>query len=116
MPAFDNKVIELIENIDSTTDRILEQLKDGESSVDQIGELYKDRKKMLANIDDFIAGDGNKQLITENRDEWVSLMEPIRKKDEAALKLLQSRVDEMEKDLKSKEGQKKVLKYEENKL
>lgn len=116
MPAFDRKVIDLIGNIDSTTDRILEQLKDGESSVDQIGELYKDRKKMLANIDDFVTEDGNKRLITENKDEWVSLMEPIRKKDEVALKLLQSRVNEMENELKSKEGQKKVLKYEENKL
>lgn len=116
MPAFDNRVIELIRNIDSTTDRILAQLKNGESSVDQIGELYKDRKKMLANIDDFIAADGNKQLISENKDEWVSLMEPIREKDEEALKLLQARVNEMGKELRSKESQKKVLKYEENKL
>ena len=116
MPAFDKKVIDLIANIDSITDRILAQLNNGDSTVDQIGELYKDRKKMLANIDDFIAEDSNKRLISENSDEWVSLMEPIRKKDEAALKLLEDRVNEMKKDLKNKESQKKVLKYEENKL
>lgn len=116
MPGFDKKVIELIKNIDSTTDVILEQLKNDNSTVDQIGELYKARKKMISNIDDFIAGEGNKQLISDNKDEWISLMEPIRKKDETALKLLQSRVNEMEKDLRNKESQKKVLKYEENKL
>lgn len=116
MPVFNNKVIKLINDIDSTTDRILEELKNDDSSVDQIGELYKERKKMIANMDDYIAIEENRQLLAQNDKEWISLMKPIKQKDEKALKLLEKRVKEMEKELKSKESQKQVLKYEENKL
>jgi hypothetical protein len=116
MPVFDKKVMKLIRDIDSTTDEILEKLNNDDSSVDQIGELYKVRKKMIANMDDYIAIEENRQLLAQNDKEWISLMEPIKQKDEKALELLEKRVKEMEKELKSKESQKQVLKYEENKL
>ena len=116
MPVFDKKVMKLIRDIDSTTDEILEKLNNDDSSVDQIGELYKVRKKMIANMDDYIAIEENRQLLAQHDKEWISLMEPIKQKDEKALELLEKRVKEMEKELKSKESQKQVLKYEENKL
>lgn len=114
MSVFDNNIKPLVNELNSITNSIIDNLSDSNEGLDNLDGLYQQRTSYIKQIDDFISDDKNKQTIRNNESEWKSIMEPLRVKDENALRLLKSKVNSMEEELKQREKQKNVLLYKES--
>ncbi|MCB0703206.1 MAG: hypothetical protein KDC55_10920 [Ignavibacteriae bacterium] len=113
MSVFDN-IRPIVKELDSLTNRIIDNLSDSKEGLEDLDELYNKRTVFIKQIDEFIDNDKNKQLILKYESDWKSMMEPLRVKDENALRLLKSKVNSMEEELKQREKQKNVLLYKES--
>lgn len=114
MSVFDKNIKPIVNELNSLTNRIIDNLSDSDEGLDNLDELYKKRTTFIEQIDAYIGEEKNKQLILEHQSEWKSMMEPLRVKDENALRLLKSKVNSMEEELKQREKQKNVLLYKES--
>ncbi|MFA7325973.1 MAG: hypothetical protein WC121_04860 [Candidatus Kapaibacterium sp.] len=111
---FDNNIKPIVNELNSITNSIIDNLSDSDEGLDNLDSLYQQRTSLIKQIDNFISDDKNKQTIRDNESEWKSMMEPLRVKDENALRLLKSKVNSMEEELKQREKQKNVLLYKES--
>lgn|GEM_PF-1405399 len=114
MFVFDNNIKPIVNELNSITNSIIDNLSDSDEGLDNLDSLYQQRTSLIKQIDNFISDDKNKQTIRDNESEWKSMMEPLRVKDENALRLLKSKVNSMEEELKQREKQKNVLLYKES--
>ncbi|PKL78251.1 MAG: hypothetical protein CVV25_12225 [Ignavibacteriae bacterium HGW-Ignavibacteriae-4] len=114
MSVFDNNIKPLVNELNSITNNIIDNLSDSNEGLENLDSLYQQRTSFIKQIDTFISDDKNKQTIRDNESEWKSMMEPLRVKDENALRLLKSKVNSMEEELKQREKQKNVLLYKES--
>lgn len=114
MSVFNNNIKPLVIELDSITNSIIDNLSDSNEGLDNLDALYQKRTSYIGQIDAYIAEEKNKQTIRENESEWKSMMEPLRVKDENALRLLKSKVNSMEEELKQREKQKNILLYKES--
>jgi len=112
--VFDNNIKPIVNELNSITNSIIDNLSDSDEGLDNLDSLYQQRTSLIKQIDNFISDDKNKQTIRDNESEWKSMMEPLRVKDENALRLLKSKVNSMEEELKQREKQKNVLLYKES--
>lgn len=114
MSVFDNNIKPLVNELNSITNTIIDNLSDSNEGLDSLDGLYQKRTTYIKQIDTFISDEKNKQTIRDNESEWKSIMEPLRVKDENALRLLKSKVNSMEEELKQREKQKNILLYKES--
>jgi len=102
MKVFDNDIKIIVNELDSITNKIIDTLSQNDGQLGDVDILYSSRKTYLEKIDTYIANESNKKLILEHEKEWKSMMEPLRVKDENALRLLKSKVKHMEEELKNR--------------
>ncbi len=114
MSVFDKNIKPIVNELNSLTNSIIDNLSDSNEGLDDLDALYQQRTVYIKQIDTYISEDKNKQIIRDHESEWKSMMEPLRVKDENALRLLKSKVNSMEEELKQREKQKNVLLYKES--
>jgi superoxide dismutase len=114
MSVFDKNIKPLVNELNSLTNSIIDNLSDSNEGLDNLDNLYQQRTSFIKQIDAYVSDEKNKQTIRDHESEWKSMMEPLRVKDENALRLLKSKVNSMEVELKQREKQKNVLLYKES--
>lgn len=115
MSTFDSNILSIVNQLDSITDEIISTLSNRDNLLEKVDSLYNSRSEYIDNIEKFMANSNNQNLIEKNRSEWNNMINPLKAKDERAFGLLKNRIKAMEEELKSREKQKNVLLYKENK-